>query len=160
MTHDHPETFSSCNFVQAPHDCLQANQLSVKKESFSASIWHCPQPIQRLLVELCGGKHGAGYCDCRGGSGCGVVRLPIVHGSAVKDTLLTGYNIWSELKWKYMIIKTILLVRSCSLLARSTGIRVCPVGSWQPGGCGGEAGGSDCRTRSESGISILYHIPR
>ena len=29
------------------------------------------------LMELCGGKSGAGRCDCRGGGGCGVVLLVV-----------------------------------------------------------------------------------
>ena len=73
------------------------------------------------LVELCGGKAGAGGRDCRGGGGCGVVLLAMVHGRVGKDTLLTGSNFWSELKIEYHGIKTILFVLSCSLLARRTG---------------------------------------
>ena len=73
------------------------------------------------LVELCGRKAGAGRCDCRGGGGCGVVLLAMVHGRVGKDTLLTGSNFWSELKIENHGIKTILLVRSCSLLTCRTG---------------------------------------
>ena len=59
--------------------------------------------------------------DLRGGGGCWVVLLAMVHGCVGKDTLLTGSNFRSELKIEDYDIEIILLVRSCSLLARRTG---------------------------------------
>ena len=49
------------------------------------------------LMELCGGKPGAGRCDCRGGGGCG---------GAAGD----GSKFWSELNIENHDIETILLV--------------------------------------------------
>ena len=57
-------------------------------------------------MELCGGKSGAGRCDCRGG---GVVLLAMVHGKDMIDTLLTGSKFWSELNIENHDIETILV---------------------------------------------------
>jgi len=67
----------------------------------------------------------------------GVVLLAMVHGRVGKDTLLTGSNFWSELKIENHGIETILLVRSCSLLARRTGgFRFIPSGRGNLTGAG------------------------
>ena len=64
------------------------------------------------LVELCGGKAGAGRCDCRGGGGCRVVLAGDGTRSRQQryDTLLTVSKFWSELNMENHDIMTILLV--------------------------------------------------
>ena len=37
-------------------------------------------------MELCGGNPGAGRCDCRGGGGCRVLLLAMVHGKDMIDS--------------------------------------------------------------------------
>ena len=77
---------AGANWTPRMENCLVGVLVKQAREG-RASICHSPQPILSKIGGVMWWKAVAGRCDCRGGGGCGVALLAMVHGRVGKNTI-------------------------------------------------------------------------